>query len=83
MPSPVGLVVKKMLEQLVPIFRWNTDTVITHTDLNAFAKLTGRDLQCGTLSSVALAAPLVSGIEAFADEVKEHADQFLRYDVNR
>src|SRR6516225_8049575 len=45
--------------------------------------LAGRDLQCRAVSTVALAAPLVSGIEAVAYEVEEHARHLLRHDVNR
>src|SRR6516162_6033720 len=74
---------EERLEQLVPVFRRNTDAIVAHPDLDAFAELAGCDLQCRTVSSVALAAPLVSGIEAVADEVEEHAGQLLRHDVNR
>src|SRR5215471_17408110 len=74
---------EERLEQLVPVFRRNTDAIVTHPDLDALAELAGRDLQCWAVSSVALAAPLVGGIEAVADEVEEHASQLLRHDVNR
>src|SRR6516162_4871997 len=74
---------EERLEQLVPVFQGNTDAVVTHPDLDAFAELAGRDLQGWAVSSVALAAPLVGGIEAVAYEVEEHAGQLLRHDVNR
>src|SRR6516225_5706565 len=74
---------EERLEQLVPVFQGNTDAIVTHPDLHAFTELAGRDLQCRAVSSVALAAPLVSGIEAIAYEVEEHAGQLLRHDVNR
>src|SRR6516165_9528979 len=70
------------LEQLVPVFRRNTDAIVAHPDLDASVELAGRDLQCRAVSSVALAAALVSGIEAVADEVEEHARELLRHDVN-
>src|SRR6516162_4410966 len=57
---------EERLEQLVPVFRGNTDAIVSHPDLDAFAKLAGRKLQCRAVSSVALAAPLVGGIEAVA-----------------
>src|SRR6516164_3062834 len=71
------------LEQLVPVFQGNADAVVAHPDLDAFAELAGRNLQYRAVSSVALAAPLVGGIEAVAYEVEEHAGQLLRHDVNR
>src|SRR5262249_6136628 len=71
------------LEQLVPVFRRNTDAIVTHANLDALPDLAGRDLQCRAVSSVALAAPLVSGVEAIAYEVEEHASQLLRHDLNR
>src|SRR6516162_5160555 len=74
---------EERLEQLVPVFQGNTDAIVTHPDLDAFAELAGRDLQGRAVSSVALAAPLVGGIEAIAYEVEEHAGQLLRHDVNR
>src|SRR6516225_9293634 len=74
---------EERLEQLVPVFRRNTDAIVTHPDFDGLAELAGRDLQCRAVSSVALAAPLVSGIEAIADEVEEHASQLLWHDVNR
>ena len=64
---------EERLEQLVPVFRWNTDAIVTHPDLDASVEPAGRDLQCRAVSSVALAAPLVGGIEAVAYEVEEHA----------
>ena len=73
---------EERLEQLVVVFRWNTDAIVTHPDLDAFAELAGRNLQYRAVSSVALAAPLVGGIEAISYEVKEHARHLLRYDVN-
>src|SRR6516164_10021382 len=72
---------EERLEQLVPVFQGNTDAVVTHPDLDAFAEFTGRDLQCRAVNPVALAAPLVGGIEAVAYAVEEHAGQFLRHDV--
>src|SRR6516162_6331161 len=54
---------EERLEQLVPVFQGNTDAVVTHPDLDAFAELAGCDLQCWSISSVALAAPFVGGIE--------------------
>src|SRR6516164_6513344 len=66
---------EERLEQLVPVFRRNTDAIVTHPDLDAFAELAGRDLQFRAVSPVALTAPLVSGIEAIAYEVEEHASQ--------
>src|SRR5262249_38630698 len=50
--------------------------------LDAVAELAGRDLQCRAVSAIALVAPLVGSIEAIADEVKEHARQLLRHDVD-
>src|SRR6516225_2795156 len=73
---------EERLEQLVPVFQGNTDAVVAHPDLDAFAELARRDFQCRAVSSVALAAPLVGGIEAIAYEVEEHASQLLRHDVN-
>ena len=61
---------EERLKQLVPVFQGNTDAIVTHPDLDAFAELTGRDLQGRAVSSVALAAPLVGGIEAVAYEVE-------------
>src|SRR6516162_2750028 len=74
---------EERLEQLVPVFQGNTDAIVTHPDLDAFAELAGRDLQGRAVSSVALAAPLVGGIEAIAYAVEDHAGQLLRHDVNR
>src|SRR5215469_365143 len=74
---------EERLEQLVPVFQGNTDAIVTHPDFDAFAELAGRDLQCRAVSSVALAAPLVGGIEAVAYEVEEHASQLLRHGVNQ
>src|SRR5215831_3855610 len=74
---------EERLEQLVPVFQGNTDAIVTHPDLDAFAEFAGRDLQCRAVSSVALAAPLVSRIEAVAYEVEENASQLLRHNVNR
>src|SRR6516164_5130051 len=74
---------EERLEQLVPVFQGNTDAIVTHPDFDAFAEFAGRDLQGRAVSSVALAAPLVGGIEAVAYEVEEHAGQLLRHDVNR
>src|SRR6516162_10125482 len=65
------------LEELVPVFQGNTDAIVKHPDLDAFAEFAGRDLQCRAVSSVALAAPLGSGIEAVADEVEQHAADVL------
>src|SRR5215471_6467581 len=61
---------EERLEQLVPVFWRNTDAIVAHPDLDAFGELAGRDLQSRPISSVALAAPLVSGIEAVAYEVE-------------
>src|SRR6516164_31331 len=66
---------EERLEQLVPVFQGNTDAIVTHPDLDAFAELAGRDFQRRAVSSVALTAPLVGGIEAIAYEVEEHASQ--------
>src|SRR6516225_5013223 len=74
---------EERLEQLIPVFQGNTDAIVTHPDFDAFAELAGRDLQCRAVSSVALAAPLVGGIEPVANEVEEHAGQLLRHDVDR
>src|SRR6516164_8254692 len=74
---------EERLEQLVPVLRRNTDAIVADPDLDALAEFAGRDLQCRAISSVALAAPLVSGIEAIAYEVEEHTSQLLRHDVNR
>src|SRR5215475_6472313 len=62
---------EERLEQLVPVFQGNTDAIVTHPDLDAFAELAGRDLQCRAVSSVALPAPLVSSVEAITYEVEE------------
>ena len=74
---------EERLEQLIPVFRRNADASVAHPDLNAFAELAGRDLQCRAKCAIPLAAPLVGRIEAIADEVKEHASEFLRHDVNQ
>src|SRR6516225_4534554 len=66
---------EERLEQLIPVFRRNTDAVVTHPHLDAFAELAGRDLQCRAVSAATLAATLVSGIEAVGYEVEEHASQ--------
>src|SRR5262245_14518579 len=70
------------LEQPFPVFRRNTNAIVPHPDLDAFAKLAGHDLQYRVVSAVALAAPLVNSIEAIAQEVKEYTSQLLRHDVN-
>src|SRR5215467_6823724 len=57
---------EERLEQLVPVFQGNTDAVVPHPDLDVIAEFAGHDLQCRAVSSVVLAAPLVSGIEAIA-----------------
>src|SRR5262249_34959365 len=71
------------LEQLLPVLRWNANTIVAHPDLDAFAELAGRDHQCRAEISLSLAATLVGGIKAVADEIQEHASEFLRYNVNR
>src|SRR5215470_2191094 len=73
---------EERLEQLVPVFRRNTDAIVAHPDLDASVEPTGRHLQFRAIRSVALATALVSGIESVADEVEEHASELLRYDVN-
>src|SRR6516165_5481201 len=70
------------LEQLLPVLRRNANAIVANPDLDAFAELAGCDLQCRAVSAIALAAPLISGIEAIAYEVKEHASQLLRHDLN-
>src|SRR6516165_5936416 len=70
---------EERLEQLVPVFQGNADAVVADPDLDAFAELAGRELQRRTVSSVALAAPLGSGIDSVAYEVEEHASQPLRH----
>src|SRR6516225_10122509 len=66
-PKPSALASRlgreERLEQLVPVFQRNTDAIVTHPDLDAFAELAGRNLQCGAVSPVALATPLAGGIE--------------------
>src|SRR6516225_2885596 len=74
---------EERLEQFVPVFRRNTDAIVTHPDLDAFAELAGCNLQCRAVSAAALAGPLVSGIETIAYEIKKHASQFLRHHVDR
>src|SRR6516165_10338784 len=74
---------EEWLEQFIPVFRRNADAVVAHPDLDAFAKLAGSDFQCRAESAAALAATLVSGIEAIAYEVNEHARQLLRHEVDR
>ena len=59
---------EKWLEQFFPVFERNADAIVAHSDLDAFAELAGCDPQCRAVSAVALAAPLVSGIEAIAYE---------------
>src|SRR6516165_4958559 len=71
------------LEQLIPVLRRNASAIVAYPDLDAFAELAGRDLKCRAESAVALAATLVSGIEAIAYKVNEHASQFLRHDVDQ
>src|SRR5215471_17233467 len=75
-PKPSALASRlgreERLEQLIPVFRRNTDAIVTYPDLDAFAELAGCHLQSRPISSVALAAPLVSGIETIAYEIKEH-----------
>ena len=73
---------EERLKQFIPVFYRNTDAIVTHPNLDAFAKLAGRDLQCWALSAVAPAATLVSGVEAIAYKIKEHASQLLRHNVN-
>jgi hypothetical protein len=53
-------------KQLVPVFRRNTDAIVAHPYLDAFAEFAGRDSQCRAVASVALTAALVGGIEAIA-----------------
>src|SRR5215471_12427218 len=73
---------EERLEQLVPVFRRNTDAIVAHPDLDASVEPAGRHLQCRAVSSVALATALASGIEAVADEVEKHASELLRHDVD-
>src|SRR6516162_11276052 len=61
------------LEQFLPVFRQNTDAIVTHPHLDAFAELAGRDLQCRAVICANLAATLVSSIEGVAYEIEEHA----------
>jgi hypothetical protein len=64
---------EERLEQLVPVFRKNTDAIVAHPDLDAFAELAGRDLQCRAEGAITLPATLVNGIETIAYEVEKYA----------
>src|SRR6202521_2642948 len=66
------------LEQLLLVFRRNTDAVVAHPDLDGVPKISGRDPQDRTERAVSRAAALVGGVEAIADEVQEHAGDVLR-----
>src|SRR5690242_3325752 len=60
------------LKQFLPVFLRNADAIVAHPDLDAVAELAGLDLQCRAVSGIARDGPLVSGIEAIPDQVKEH-----------
>src|SRR5262252_11059216 len=62
---------EERLEQLLPMFPGNADAVVAHPNLDGITHFTSRDLQDRTVLAVALAAALVGGIEAIADEVQE------------
>src|SRR6516225_4914536 len=55
---------EERLEQLVPVFRRNTDAIVAHPDFDASVEPAGRHLQCRAVGSAALATALVGGIEA-------------------
>src|SRR5215472_10364325 len=57
------------LERLLPVFRRNTDAVVAHPNLDGVSQILRPDLQDRPERAVSLAAALVSGIEAIADEV--------------
>src|SRR6516162_6550457 len=73
---------KERLEQFFPVFRRNPDAIVAHPDLDASVEPPGRHLQFRAIRFVALPTALVSGIEAIADEVEEHASELLRHDIN-
>src|SRR5215472_14801085 len=60
---------EERLEQLLPVFPGNADTVVAHPDLDAITHFTSRDLEDRAIRAVAVVATLVGGIEAIADEV--------------
>src|SRR6202140_5712468 len=61
------------LEQLLLVFRRNTDAVVAHPDLDGVPQIPGRDLEDWADCAVSRTAALIGGIEAIADEVQEHA----------
>src|SRR5262245_55683365 len=73
---------EERLEQFVPVFRRNADTIVTNPNLDAFAKVARRDLKDRAETAIAPKATLAGGIEAIAYQVKKHASQFLRHRLN-
>src|SRR5215469_4511683 len=63
---------EERLEQLLPMFPGNADAVVAHPNLDGITHFTSRDLQDRAIRAVSLAAPLVGGIEAIADEIQEY-----------
>src|ERR1700680_2979525 len=71
------------LEQLLLVFRRNTDAVVAHPDLDGVPQIPGRDLEDWAHCAVSRTAALIGGIEAIGDEVQEHAGDVLRHDFDR
>src|SRR6516165_7418757 len=68
------------LEQLLPVFPGNADTVVAHPDLDRITDFARRNLQHGAERAVARATTLVRGIEAIADKIQEYPHHVLRDD---
>src|SRR5246500_2165518 len=72
------------LEEFLAVLMRNANAVVTDPDLDAFAELAGRDLQCGPESTVAaLAAALGNSIEGVTYEVQKHPAHILRHNLDR
>src|SRR5215510_2374188 len=74
---------EEWLKHLIAVLRWNANAIITHTNLDAFAELAGRDLQHRTKGAVAFEAAHSDGIESVTNEVEEDATHILRHNLDR
>src|SRR6516165_3365132 len=74
---------EERLEQFLPVFRSDADSVVPHANLDGITDLASRDFQDRAETAVTLAATLVSGIEAIADEIQEYPRHVLRDDFDR
>src|SRR5215472_10904702 len=74
---------EERLEQLLPVFRRNADTVVAHPDLDAIADFARSDLQHRAERGISLTAAQASGMKTIDDEVQEHPGHVLWYDIDR